>query len=172
MAGSLVLIQETTVSSSTATVSLTGIDSTFDVYMVKYNNLTTDTNNRQVRLRFSASGTADSSSNYDYGYLDIRSANTYSEVASANDTLFRHNAIGTSTSETSNGTLYLFNFNNSSEFSFYTLEETMMSSVPEARGRQGGGVLTVAQQTDGVVFLLEASANFTAGSWKLYGLLK
>ena len=32
MAGSLVLIQETTVSSPVSSVSLTGIDSTFDVY--------------------------------------------------------------------------------------------------------------------------------------------
>ena len=172
MAGSLVLIQETTVSSPVSSVSLIGTNSSeFDVYFVQVIGVEMSSQ-VDMTIRFTVSGTADSSSNYDYGYLDIRSANTYAEVASANDTLFRHNAIGTDTSETSNGTLYLFNFNNSSEFSFYTLEETMLSSVPEARGRQGGGALTVAQATDGVVFLLEASANFTAGSFRLYGLRK
>ena len=38
MAGSLILIQETTVSTSVASVSLTGIDSTFNVYKVVYDN--------------------------------------------------------------------------------------------------------------------------------------
>ena len=172
MSGSLVLIQETVVSTSTATISLVGIDSTFDVFKVVYNNLTTDTDNKQVRLRFTASGTADNSSNYDYSYKDLRSANSFADVQQANGTEFRHNAIGTGTSETSNGVLYLFNFNSSSEFSFYTLEETMVSLVPETRGRQGGGVLTVTQATDGVVFLLQDSANYTAGTFKLYGLAK
>tara|TARA_A100001515_G_C4574462_1_gene210861 strand:+ start:1101 stop:1619 length:519 start_codon:yes stop_codon:yes gene_type:complete len=172
MAGSLVLIQETTVSTSTATVSLVGIDSTFDVYKVVYNNLTTDTDNKQVRLRFTVSGTADSSSNYDYAYKDIRSANTFADVSDTDSSEFRHNAIGTGTSETSNGVLHLFNFSNSSINSFYTLEETMVSLVPEARGRQGAGMLTVNQATDGVVFLLQDSANFTAGTFKLYGLKK
>ena len=172
MAGDLVLINETIVSTSTATVSLTGIDSTFDIYKVVYNNLTTDTDNKQVRLRFTVSGTADSSSNYDYAYKDIRSANAFADVSDTDSAEFRHNAIGTSTSETSNGVLYLFNFSNSSINSFYTLEETMLSLVPEARGRQGSGMLTVTQATDGVVFFLQDSANFTAGTFKLYGLKK
>ena len=172
MAGSLVLIQETTVSGSTALVTLVGIDSTFNVYKLIYNNLTTDTDNKQVRLRFTVSGTADSSSNYDYAYKDLRSSNSFANVNQVNGAEFRHNAIGTGTSETSNGVLYLFNFSNSSEQSYYTLEETMVSLVPESRGRQGGGTLTVAQSTDGVSFFLQDSANFTAGTFKLYGLVK
>ena len=39
MAGSLVLINSVSVSSSTATVNLTGIDSTYDVYKVTVNKL-------------------------------------------------------------------------------------------------------------------------------------
>jgi hypothetical protein len=35
MAGSLIKIEETTVSSAVASVTLTGIDSTYDVYMVR-----------------------------------------------------------------------------------------------------------------------------------------
>ena len=172
MAGSLIKIDEEIVTSAVASVSLLGIDSTYDVYMVKYNNLTTDTDNRQVRLRFTVSGTSDSSANYDGAYKDLRAATSFANVSQLNFAEFRHNAIGTGTSETSNGILYLFNFNNASEYSFYTLEETMVSLVPEARGRQGGGVLTVAQATDGVYFFLEGSANYTAGTFTLYGLKK
>jgi len=172
MSGSLIKIDEEIVTSAVASVTLTGIDSTYDVYMVKYNNLTTDTDNRQVRLRFTVSGTADTSANYDYAYKDLRTSTSFSNVSQTNDGEFQHNAIGTGTSETSNGILYLFNFNNASEYSFYTVEETMVSLVPEARGRQGGGVLTVAQATDGVYFFLASSANYTAGKFTLYGLKK
>ena len=172
MAGSLIKIDEEIVSSAVASVTLTGIDSTYDVYMVKYNNLTTDTDNRQVRLRFTVSGSADTSANYDRATKGLRSNNPFANVANTNYAEFRHNAIGTGTSETSNGILYLFNFNNASEYSFYTVEETMVSLVPEARGIQGGGVLTVAQATDGVYFFLESSANYTAGTFTLYGLKK
>ena len=59
MAGSLVLIQETTVSSSVASVSLTGIDSTFDVYKVVYDNLGQVNDNTNTSIRFiDSSGSA------------------------------------------------------------------------------------------------------------------
>ena len=172
MAGSLIKIDEEIVTSAVASVTLTGIDSTYDVYMVKYNNLTTDTDDKQVRLRFTVSGSDDSSSNYDFAHKDLRSTTTFANGNVTNDTQFRLNSIGTGTSETSNGILYLFNFNNASEYSFFTYEETMVDAGAAARGRQGGGVLTVAQATDGIYFFLAASANYTAGTFTLYGLAK
>ena len=68
MAGSLVLIQETTVSSATASVSLVGIDSTFDVYKLKMNNVSVGTVNANVNLRVTESGTPNTTSNYDFAY--------------------------------------------------------------------------------------------------------
>jgi len=172
MAGSLIKIDEEIVTSAVASVTLTGIDSTYDVYMVKYNNVQPDTDVRSISLRVTESGTPNTTANYDYAYKDLRTSTSFSNVSQTNDGEFEHNAIGTGTSETSNGILYLFNFNNASEYSFYTVEETMVSLVPEARGRQGGGVLTVAQATDGVYFFLASSANYTAGKFTLYGLKK
>jgi len=43
MAGSLIKIDEAIVTSAVASVSLLGIDSTYDVYMVRYNNVTAGT---------------------------------------------------------------------------------------------------------------------------------
>ena len=66
MAGSLVKIAETTVSSAVASVTLTGIDSTYDVYMVRFNNVAPETDATNLRVRFTESGTPDSTSaNYD-----------------------------------------------------------------------------------------------------------
>ena len=43
MAGSLIKIDEEIVSSAVASVTLTGIDSTYDVYMVRLNNVQPET---------------------------------------------------------------------------------------------------------------------------------
>jgi hypothetical protein len=79
--------------------------------------------------------------------------------------------LGTGTSEVANGIHYLFNFNNASEYSFFTNEETIVRHDTDLEGRQGGGVLTVAQATDGVQYFL-GSGNISAGTFTLYGLKK
>ena len=173
MAGSLILIQETTVSSATASVSLVGIDSTFDVYKVVYDNVQPETDAVNLNVRFTVSGTADSSSNYDRAFLKLSASSSFSDISSTNQDKLRtsgHNT-GTGTNETANGIIYCFNFNNSSEYSFITGEETSFGADTNFRGNQGGGVLTVAQATDGIQFLF-SSGNIASGDFKLYGLVK
>ena len=171
MSGSLIKISETTVSSTTASVSLTGIDSTYDVYMVKVNNFTPDTDNVSVSLRFTVSGTADSSSNYDRALKTLKANTTFSNTSSTNQTELLIGNIGTGTSESFNGVLYLFNFNNASEYSFCTIEVSARDLNGNLLGGQGGGVLTVAQTTDGVI-LKPTSGNVAGGTFTLYGLAK
>ncbi len=62
MPGSLVKIDETTLSSPTASVTLTGIDSTYDVYMVRVSNVQPVTDNKNFLWRVTTSGTAQSDS--------------------------------------------------------------------------------------------------------------
>ena len=70
-----------------------------------------------------------------------------------------------------NSIFYLFNFNNASEYSFCTMEETIRNDSGHLRGFQGGGVLTVAQATDGVNYSF-SSGNIASGTFTLYGLKK
>ena len=174
MAGSLVKIAETTVTSAVASVTLTGIDSTYDVYMVQLNNVTTVNDGPTVQVRFTVSGTADTSSNYDFANKMLRTDTTFSNESGTNgNKLFPFVGIGTGTGEQVNGNFYLFNFNNASEYSFCTYENTMFDSSARNRGKQGGGVLTVAQATDGMNFFLSDSSNINTGSrFVLYGLKK
>ena len=173
MPGSLIKIAETTVSSAVASVTLTGIDSTFDVYMVRFNNVAPETDATNLRVRFTVSGTADSSSNYNRAFKKLSASSSFSDISSTNQNKLRtsgHNT-GTGTNETANGIIYCFNFNNSSEYSFITGEETSFGADTNLRGNQGGGVLTVAQATDGIQFLF-SSGNIASGDFKLYGLVK
>jgi len=171
MAGSLIKIDEEIVSSAVASVNLTGIDSTYDVYMVTYSNFTTDTDSSFVRMRFTVSGVADDSSNYDIANERFQADSGFSSQGATNQGQVTLNSIGTGTQEVSNATIYLFNFNNSSEYSFCTFETLARNTDGNLRGRQGGAVLTEAQTTDGVNFF-QTSGNITAGQFTLYGLKK
>ena len=171
MAGSLIKIAETTVSSATASVTLTGIDSTYDVYVVQIVNAIPDTNDVRFETRFTVSGTADSSSNYDRAFKNLRADTTFGDISDTDISQLDLGTTGTGTQEMMNITQYLFNFNNASEYSFTTVEASIINNGGNLRGFQGGGVLTVAQATDGVNYFFH-SGNIASGTFKLYGLKK
>ena len=76
MAGSLIKIDEEIVTSAVASVTLTGIDSTYDVYKVVLRDIQGDTDIQSLKVRVTASGTAQSTSNYDYAKKTLRAINT------------------------------------------------------------------------------------------------
>ena len=172
MAGSLVLIDSVTASNS-ATVSLGGSDwdSSYNVYMVEYNNVVADTDAQYFRIRVLKSSSADTTSNYDQAYKKLDSTTSFPTRQNENQAYWSTEELGTSTQVQNNGVLYLFNFNNGSEYSFITLEESSFNSLSQSTGRQGGGVHTVASASNGIQFFM-ASGNIASGEFKLYGLRK
>ena len=166
MAGKLIQVATNTVSSPVSSVTLTGIDSD-DVYMVAIKDFTPATDNVSVSLKFTVSGTADSSSNYDRAFKTLKANTTFSNTSSTNQTELLVGNIGTGTSESFNGIYYLYNFNNSSEYSFVTQEVSARDLNGNLHGGQGGGVLTVAQATDGIQ-LKATSGNVASGTFTLY----
>ena len=173
MAGSLIKIDEEIVTSAVASVTLGGSDwdSSYDVYMVQVVNVATDTDAQGVRFRFTVSGSADTSSNYDRAFKNLRADSAFSNVAYTNQTELDLGNAGTGTQELVNATQYLFNFNNPSEYSFTTVEASNRNQDSHLRGFQGGGLLTVAQATDGVQYFMQ-SGNIASGKFRLFGLKK
>jgi len=173
MAGSLIKIQETTVTSSAATVTLTGIDSTYDVYMVKFNNVTLNTSGSGLYTRVTTSGTADSDNEYDIAYKVLRADSSFGNTANTNGNLWDLTTQYVASGVSANGILYLFNFNNSSEYSFITLETAFFwSGSNNLNGNQGGGVHTVGEINDGISFLSDGGRTYESGTFTLYGLSK
>ena len=173
MAGSLIKIQEEIVTSAVASVTLTGIDSTYDVYMVKMNNVTptADTN---FEMRVLASDVVQTTANYDKAMKVLRTDTAFSNSANTNQTSITVNGgsnIGTDTGEQFNGVQYLFNFNNASEYSFFTNETNFLNGTAIMLGTQGGGVYTVAEAHNGVQYYF-STGNIEAGTFTLYGLKK
>ena len=174
MAGSLIKIDEEIVTSAVASVTLTGIDSTYDVYMVKYNNVETDFDYSNLLIRFtkdvSGTPTPQTTANYDYASKNLRSYTSFANESATNLTLAYINsstATGTGTGETTQTILYLFNFNNSSEYSFLTKEQVTVDLDARLIGGQGGAVYTVAEAHNGIHFFPDAG-NIASGTFTLY----
>ena len=172
MAGSLIKIAETTVSSGVSSVSLVGIDSTYDVYKLIISGLEADTDSSTVQIRVTKSGTAQSDSEYDEASKQLKAYNTFTDNSDANDTEWGFNAIGTTSGSAFNLTAYLFNFASASEYSFATFEATTADTTLDFRGIQGGGVHTVASASDGINVFLSTGGNIDGGTLSLYGLKK
>ena len=174
MAGSLIKIDEEIVSSAVATVTLTGINSTYDVYMVKGFGIENTTDFEDLRGRVTTSGTPDSDSEYDHAYKLLKSSGSFANEYNTNQDHWRlMDGLGNATNEQGEFIMYLFNFNDSSEYSFITFESSYIHGTSGVlMGYAGGGVHTVAETNDGISFHLENSDNFSAGTFTLYGLKK
>ena len=167
MAGKLVQVATNTVTSAVASVTLTGIDSD-DVYLIAVNNATPSVDTNELRMRFTVSGTAQTTSNYDWSVKRLRSSTTFTNDSDTNQTGTRAlDNVGNGTGENSNAIYYLYNFNSSSEYSFATMEVSAHNGS-ENRGFQGGTVYTVAETHDGVQFYNHQGNNISSGTFTLY----
>tara|TARA_R100001163_G_C5042874_1_gene180691 strand:+ start:895 stop:1410 length:516 start_codon:yes stop_codon:yes gene_type:complete len=171
MPGSLVLIQETIVSSAVSAVTLTGISSSFNVYKVVFNSVVPSTDSQVLKLRVTTSGTPDSDSEYDDTIKFMKSNGAFSNTSGSNQDHFPFDTSGTATGEELDGVLYLFNFNNSSEYSFATVDVVSLNSSSALRSQTGGFTHTVDESNDGVSFFFN-SGDIASGTFKLYGIKK
>jgi hypothetical protein len=174
MAGSLIKIDEEIVTSAVASVTLGGTDwdSSYDVYMVKANAVIPSLDSRYIKARVTEGGTPNTTANYDSAYKELKSYEGFSNRPYTNQDHWRMLTTGTGTGEQTNFTMYLFNFNSTSEYAFQTLEETLLTSSAGLAGWQGGGVCTITGTArDGINFFFD-SGNIASGTFTLYGLKK
>ena len=126
--GKLVQVDTETVTSAVSSVTLTGIDSD-DVYMLTINNVVPETDGNDFKLRVTESGTPNTTANYDYAYKRLRADTTFNNASSTNDNeLDLSTSIGNATGEQGSAILYIYNANNSSEYTFFTVEEIQLST--------------------------------------------
>ena len=162
-------VSTNTVSSGVSSVTLTGIDDD-SVYMVAVVGLATGTDNVNTDFRITKSSSAQSDSEYDMVNKDLKADTSFSTGSATNADHLSFSNIGTGESETANGIFYLYNFNNSSQFSYVNYETVNRRSTSVTRGLAGGLVHTVASASDGVQFFM-SSGNITGGTFTLYKVI-
>lgn len=169
--GSYVEIDSDTASNS-ASIELTGIDTTYNVYMATWKDIVPVNDNTGMYIRVTTGGTPDSDSEYDAAHYNLLTYAAYEIGYGAGDSYWNWGNMGTGESETQQGVAYLFNFGDASEYSFMTVERSNMMADPNnLYGQHGSVVHTVAEANDGLSFYI-ASGNIASGEFRLYGLKK
>ena len=162
--GSLELIEEQTFSATT-TIDFTSIKGNkYDVIVAQLNDVQTNGGNDNIDMRFYESGVLETASVYQYA-LQYGYPSTFGETKStgANRMVIAPNQ----NSENTNGYIYFYNLNNSSKYSFYTVQTTNLSGG-NFFFYFGGGVLPQASVVDGIRFF--SDTYNLEGSIKLYGV--
>lgn len=180
--GKLVQVDTFTVSSAVAQVNIGGGTSsssstnfainTDDVYMIAFKNVAPETDNQDLRIRFIKSDyTVDTSTNIAYAMKRFRTASTFANVYGSTTGVSICFGVGNASGENANGLLYIYNANNSSEYTFLTNETSYMAYVPEFYGTNGGFVHQSAEQVTGIHFYM-GTGNIDVGSqFTLYKVL-
>ena len=157
----LVQVNKTVASGTPATIQVTGINSD-DVYLVTTRGLIPSSDDT-IAWRITKSGTIQTDSEYDNARKDMPTSASFQDNEAQNATSVT-NATIESTGNGFNGLFYLYNFNNSSEFSFASFENVSWVSTPQAFGGNGGFVHTVASASDGLSFFFTGGATFNNGA--------
>ena len=175
MAGALIEIQKVTVSSAVSSVTLTGIDTTYDVYKLVINNLTPSTINADVYLQVTESGSVSSDSDYDEVAKQFRTDTTFSDLADRNRAFWvLSGSLNNTVGKGFNNVTYIFNANDSSDYTFVTIDSNYLAEdTTTLLGIKGGGTYTQSTSVDGVHIKLEGpTSNIASGTFTLYGLKK
>ena len=181
MSGSLIHIASATTSSNVDTLDIGGSawDDSYNVYKVVVDNLQSDqTSDIRLKCRILKSdNSADATSEYDNALKGFRSDTGVDDIADNNGTYWSNITyiFRGSTSHGANATMYLFNFNESSEYNYVTIDGVGFGyDGTDLMGACGGGVHTVGQVAIGLQFLIatDGSEHISNANINLYGLRK
>ena len=174
LGGSLELIEEQNITSSTATVQFINLaNKPYDVYFLTAQNVTTDTDNTYLLLQVSAdNGSTYRTSGYRYAHWYGLATGSFIEARSANSgTIFLSGNIGTASYEKANSYCYLYNLLDTSAYSSVTHQGSDILSTGDYRMLFGGANYSVAE-TNNAFKLYMNVGNITTANFKLYGLKK
>ena len=119
-------------------------------------------------MRVTTSGTADSDSEYDKASYVFKANAAFSTTTDENEAQWRINGtVGTATGEQTNHIIYLYNFNDSGEYSLYSNESAKLNGSTILDSYQGSGLHTVTESNDGVNFFF-TSGDIESGTFTLY----
>ena len=171
--GTHVKIATATVSSAVSSIDLTGMDSTYQNYMVEIDNVVNATDNVQLRFRFIQGGSTVTSSIYDSQILrfGIAEGNTFLNKAENNDYLMLSQGTDANNDPQLNGRMFIYNAPVTDAHTSYNSDISHIHYDNHDHQRNlGHGVIENNTASTGMTFFF-SSGNITAGTWRLYGIL-
>jgi len=171
-AGALVFISSQTVTSAVASVDFTsGISSTYDDYVVYFEDVTPTTTSVGIRLRLYKSG-AFQTSNYSSAFASLRNTINSSSTNSGTYIYMGDNQIDTSQSVVS-GTCTFFSMNSALGNRATAVGQLFFNALTASAQTTAafGGSQSAAAATTGFQFYF-SSGNINSGTFRLYGVAK
>jgi len=140
----------------------------YDVYMVSITKLDQSAQN-YIQARFIDSGGVDSTANYDFASLIMESATSFTESRNTGQTSFASSISfqGTGADNGVGVTMYVFNPNDSSSFTF--MKSQSSAYYTHSIGTKMIGVHKVAEQITGINFF-PASGTLDNMTINVYGV--
>jgi len=160
--------------SGTSPLSITsGIDSTYDVYMIVGSGLSLSTDGTALNFRMSVATSFITSSDYRYGKNYASSSASYAhgdhDSNSAGGIVLNYNGSSDAVAEPKSFVLYLFNPASTTMWKNVSWHEWGMQHDGNAYQSIGGGVLENTGAVDGVQ-IYPTGGDFTLGTLRVYGL--
>jgi hypothetical protein len=174
--GGLVFLQGVTASNDATVNITTGMDSTYETYLLLLNNVIPATDGTQLFLRTSSDGGSSfDSSAGNYRWAQYREGDGGSSSSrSASDTEIEltdsSQPPGSAAGESTSGTIYIYHPSNTAQ-TCIGYDMSYMASSGSIIRTGGAGLRTSAADVDAVQ-LLFASGNVESGEINLYGIVK
>lgn len=172
MSSSLEFIKNVNGSSNVSSVDVTNVFSDkYDVYKV-VSKITTDSAFLEVPIRlFDSGGTIINQSEYNYGFIELRSSTTFGKGVGENQAeILRPMRTGSGAGAVGNNVLYIFNPYSSSSFTFFNMQVSAYSSgTPQSAGQKGIAVHKSAETISGFRYFV-TSDNITSHSVSVFGV--
>lgn len=175
MAGELILVNSTTVTSDVSSVSLTGIDTTYDIYKVLITNARgNNTSANSWRMRWIVGGSPETGNTY-YTQWDMHyGTGDFTWVGLATDYRYNGNDLmyigdgSSDTGESYNANINLYKaYDNDSE-ARWDIEQSGANSGGSLIAIKGGGYRKAKQTCTGVQIFID-SYSIASGFFGLYG---
>ena len=175
MAGELNLVSSTTVTSDVASVSLTGIDTTYDIYKVLITNARgNDVSANSWRMRWIVGGSPETGNDYytqwfrHYGTIDFQWNGLATDYRYSGNNLMYLGEGGADTGESYNANINLYKaYDNDSE-ARWDIEQSGANASGDLLAIKGGGYRKAKQTCTGVQIFVD-SYSIASGFFGLYG---
>ena len=174
--GGLIFISGATASNS-ATVAFTGISSTYETYVLTFNNVVPATDNVSFNMRTSTDGGSSYESGAgNYRYVDERGSQGGTGVtgsASATEIILvaAGSGVGSDTGEGFNGIAYLYHPSNTGLYTSISSHGHYQDGAADSMYYQSSGTRIAAADVDAIQFYF-SSGNIESGEINLYGMVK
>ena len=174
--GGLLFISGATASNS-ATVAFTGISSTYETYVITFNNVVPASDSVSFNMRTSTDGgTSYESGAGNYRYVAERGSQGGTGVtgsASATEILLvaAGSGIGSDTGEGFNGIAYLYHPSNTGLYTSISSHGHYQDGAADSLYYQSAGTRIAAADVDAIQFYF-SSGNIESGEINLYGMVK